>query len=293
MESIWRTLRLLSAGAVLVGLLVGLVCLVLCYLAVSEGNSSLLLRSLAGAMAALVTAWLVGRAARLAGHRATDLAIARHAESIRHSSQNAAAHHVQATESVRRGDHARAIAHCNAAIRLDPTRPYTYVTRVNSYGALGQWDRVIDEYGKIIEHEPGNALAYCARATAFNGIGRFDRSIPDATEAIRIEPTLFLGHDARGYGLLQQGRYNRAVRAVALIWMVLSLGFLRRDNPVRTMRLGTEADWRQAIADFTEAIRLHGPAWDCYQGRALAYRALGETDRAMEDEGRVQFVRKN
>lgn len=287
-KALWRAAQILLASCVLLLLLVGLVCLVLGYIGFSENNSSLVLRSLVAACVAFGGAWLLGRGVRVARYRATDHAIAEHAALIRDDPANADAHFARATMCAAKRDFARAIAHCDAALRSDPARPYVHVARVNAYGGLNQWDRVIAEYSEAIERDPNDALAYCARATAHNGVARFDRSIPDATEAIRLAPTLFLGYDARGYGLLQQGKCTWAVKVVALAWMLVSLGFLRRDNPAWTVRLGSKADFHQAVADFTEAIRLHELAVDCYQGRALAYRALGDTVRAAADEAVVR-----
>ena len=166
--------------------------------------------------------------------------------------------------------------------------PDAYVGRVNAYGAMGQFERVIADYTETIRLVTNHALAYCARATAFNGIGRFDRSIPDASEAIRLDPHLYLGYDARGYGFVQRGSFNPIVKLVGIAWMLATFGFLRRDHFDWKTPTGSKADFEQAIADFTEAIRLKPTASDCYHGRALAYQALGDHAKAIADEARAR-----
>jgi len=236
----------------------------------------------AGGIVSLLFAWILGRGARIARRKANDLAIAEHAEAIRLELQPSIAPITLAFVCTRKGDHARAIAHYEAAIRLNPADANAHVGRVNAYGALGDYPRMIADYTETIRLDPGNALAYAARATAYNALGQFYNSIPDATEAIRLDPNLHLGYDARGYGLLQRGGFNRLVKLMALAWMLVTFGFLRRDHPAWTP-IGSKADYTQAIADFTEAIRLNPAAWDCYHGRALVYRALGDHTRAAED----------
>jgi hypothetical protein len=101
---------------------------------------------------------------------------------------------------------------------------------------------------------------------------------------IRLAPQRFLGHDARGYGYLQRGNFNVIVKLLGIAWMLATLGILRRDRFDWRTPTGTMADFEQAVRDFTEAIRLNPQAWDCYQGRAQAYRALGEPAKAADDE---------
>lgn len=156
-------------------------------------------------------------------------------------------------------DYRRAIADFDEAIRLAPDYPAAHLARVNACGALGRLKPVIAEYTEAIRRDPGSAIAYCCRATAYNSLGQTARSMPDAGEAIRLAPDLYLGYDARGYARLQRGRAT-----------------------------GSRADLEQAVDDFTEALRLNAHAWDCYDGRAQAHRALGDTTSAARDEERAR-----
>jgi tetratricopeptide (TPR) repeat protein len=277
----------LSLGVVF-ALLVAAVFLVLAIIAVGEGNSSLLVRALAGGLLCLSLTWLLGRGARAARHRATDLAIAACSEAIARESLDCIAHCNRGFACMNQRDFPRAIAHYETAIRLDPKDPYPLLGRVNAYGSIGQFDRVIADYTQQIQREPTNALAYCARATAYNGIGRFDLAIADADEAIRLDPYLYLGYDARGYGLWQRRNFNIILKGIAIAWMLLTLGFLRRDRFDWRTPTGSKADHEQAIVDFTEAIRLNPASWSSYRGRALVYQALGEQGRAAADQARVR-----
>jgi tetratricopeptide (TPR) repeat protein len=283
-----KVLRIILGLGVCGAILLGAIFLVLALVLIKEGKLFEFLRALAGGCVSLLVAWLLGKGLRKARKRAHDLAVAEHAQALRLDPATPIIHHNRGVACHAQGDYARAIAHFDAAIRLDPTMPQAYVGRVNAYGAIGQFDRVLAEYTEALQRDPTNALAYCARATAYNGLGLFDRSIPDAGEAIRLDPPLYLGYDARAYGYLQQGSFNWILKLLATIFLLASLGFLRRDHFAGRTRTGSRADYEQALADFTEAIRLNPTAWDCYQGRARVYRALGERDKAGEDEARVR-----
>jgi tetratricopeptide (TPR) repeat protein len=288
MKAFWKLTQVVLTIGVVGGLLVGAVFLVLAIIAVGERDSSLFFQAFLGGFVSMVFVWLLGKGVRAVKRRGTDLAIAEHTAVIRLEPLDSIGHCNCGFACAGRGEYARAIAHYDEAIRLDPEEAYAHVGRVNAYGALGQFDRVIAEYTEAIRLQPSNALAYCARATARNGAGRFDLAIADASEAIKLDPHLYLGYDARGYGLWHRGNFNWLLKALAIAWMLASLGFLRRDHFDWRTPTGSKADHQQAIADFTEAIRLEPTAWDAYSGRALVYRRLGEQARAAADEAMVR-----
>jgi tetratricopeptide (TPR) repeat protein len=281
---IWKVLAIVLAMLVCAALLAMAVFVVLGIIAIGEGNLSLLGRAVLGGLGSGLVVWLLGQGYRKARKRANDLAIAAHAAVIGLDAADAVAHSDRGTVCMAKGEYARAIAHFEEAIRLAPEQPYAYVGRVNAYAALGQLDRMIAEYSEAIRLDPEQTLAYCARATAYNALGRFDLALGDASEAIRLAPQLYLGHDARGYANWQRGNFNVIIKGLAIAWMLATLGFLRRDHFDPRTPTGTRADLEQALADFSEAIRLEPRAWDCYRGRALVYRALGDRASATVDE---------
>jgi tetratricopeptide (TPR) repeat protein len=287
MTFLWTVCRVILTLGVIGGLLACAVFFVLGVFAVADRKLVALAVALSGGIVCLGCAWLLGRGVTSVKRRMTDLVIARTADAIRLNPQDHHGHCTRAFALAHRREYTEAIAHFDAAIRLDPAEPNSYVGRVNAFGALGQWDRVIAEYTEAIRLDPKHALAYCARATAYNGIGRFDRSISDATEAIRLAPQLYMGYDARGFGYFQRGGFSGLLKLIAIAWMLATFGFWRRDPFDWRTPTGSKADYEQAVADFTEAIRLNPAAWDCYAGRAQAYRALGENARAAADRASV------
>ena len=280
----WKACQIVLGFAVGLVLLVGAVFAVMALLDAKLPDRLLLGRDLVGVLVCGIVAYLLGKVVARARRNAFGLAIAYHASAVSPGLADSTALYNLAMACQQRRQLAQAIALYDVVIRHDPKHAYAYVGRVNAYGAAGQFDRAIADYTEVIRRDPGHALAYAARATAYNGVGRFDRSIPDATEAIRLAPEKFLGYDARGYGYVQRGNYRPGIKAVAILWMVVTFAFLKRDRFDLSTPTGTRADFEQAIADFTEAIRLNPDARDCYHGRAMAYRALGETAKALADQ---------
>lgn len=270
--------------AVAVCLLVLANLLVLAGLLIAEGKGDRFVRASIGAIVTATIVWLLGEAARRAKHRMTDLAIARRSAAIGLDPCDVADHWQRGLAHAQCREYASAIAHYDAAIDQDPSEPNVHVGRVNAYASLGQLDRVIAEYTRIIDQDPTDALPRAVRATAYNALGRWDLAIADATEAIRLDPALYLSYDARGYGYLHCGNCHGLLKLIGIVWMLGTLAFLRRDCFDWRTPTGRRADHEQAIADFTVALRLNPAALDCYAGRAMAYRALGEHAKAAADE---------
>jgi tetratricopeptide (TPR) repeat protein len=195
-----------------------------------------------------------------------DGAIAAYNEAIGLDPRSTAPYLGRGVARSRKGLFAQAIADATEAIRLDPRHAPAYRNRGRDHAAAGAPSKAVADFTEAIRLEPDDARAYGDRATILNRLGRHAQAIADATEAIRLDPGLALGHNARGYGHLGRGRQR-----VFTFW--------RRGNAA-----ARQADYEQAVADFTEAIRLAPNSWDCFVGRAAAYRALGDTTSAARDE---------
>jgi tetratricopeptide (TPR) repeat protein len=195
-----------------------------------------------------------------------DGALAAYTEAIRLDPRSTAAYLGRGVARGRKGQSAQAIADATEVLRIDPRNAPAYRNRGRDHAAAGAWSKAVADFTEAIRLEPDNAQVYCDRATVLNRLGRHAQAIADATEAIQLDPALALGHNARGYGHLGRGRQR-----VFTFW--------QRGNAA-----ARRADFEQAVADFTEAIRLAPASWDCFVGRAAAYRALGDLASAARDE---------
>ena len=140
-----------------------------------------------------------------------------------------------------KGEHDRAIADYNEAIRLDPKYVFAYNGRGNAYQAKGEHDRAIADYSEAIRLDPKFVKAYYSRGNAYQAKGEHDRAIADYNEAIRLDPKYVLAYNGRGNAYEAKGEHDRA------------------------------------IADYSEAIRLDPKFVLAYNGRGTPTRPRANT----------------
>lgn len=127
----------------------------------------------------------------------------------------------------------------------------------NAHLQKGEIDRAIEAFNEAVRLDPDNAYAYANRGIAYLDEDEPLAAVRDLTRALQLEPAIAASvRVQRGSGYLAQGSY------------------------------------REAVADFSEAIRLNPKDADAYQGRAEAFRKLGERARAAEDARRARELRR-
>jgi len=87
-----------------------------------------------------------------------------------------------------RGDHDRAIADCDQAIKLDPKYARAYAGRGLVYEDKGDHDRAITDYGMAIELDPKLPAVYAKRGLVYAKKGDKQHAIADLSEAIELDP---------------------------------------------------------------------------------------------------------
>ena len=204
-----------------------------------------------------------------------------------HGSELAWAHTNRGVAYRAKGDHDRAIADYDEAIRLDPKDAVAYSNRGIAYKDKGDYDRAIADYNEAIGLDPKNAVAYNNRGVAYNAKGDPDRAIADYNEAIRLDPKyatptptaarrtrqgrlrprhrrLRRGDQARsqirtclrqpGHRVQSQGRPRPRHRRLRRGDQARSRNRPRLQHP--RLAYDAKGDHDHAIADYNEAIRL-------------------------------------
>ncbi len=69
-------------------------------------------------------------------------------------------------------------------------RAIAYMNRGVAYGGKGEHDRAIADYDQAIRLNPQNVIAYSTRGLAYNNKGDYDRAIVDFDQAVRLAPEL-------------------------------------------------------------------------------------------------------
>jgi tetratricopeptide (TPR) repeat protein len=148
-----------------------------------------------------------------------------------------------------KGEHDRAIADYDEAIRLDPKNAKAYYNRGASYYDRGELDRALTDYGEATRLDPKDADTYVNRGLAYDRKGEHDRAIADYDEAIRLDPNDADTYVNRGVAYVSKGEFDRA------------------------------------ITEFGEAIRLDEKKAKAYYNRGVAYVSKGELDHAITEFG--------
>lgn len=149
---------------------------------------------------------------------------------------------------LRVGDVKGAIADLSSAIRLEPENPKLRYRRSVLYGRREEHRLAIDDLEHAIKLRPSRSDYYLERGKNYYGAGKGDLALADFEEAIRLDPS----NGECYYG-----------RGKTYLW--------------------SKQDARQAILDFTKAIKRSRGTAKYYRGRGLARKKLGHIEAARND----------
>jgi serine/threonine protein kinase/tetratricopeptide (TPR) repeat protein len=211
-------------------------------------------------------------------------------EIIRRNPKNAEAFELRAAALERSGAHRPAIDDATEAIRLDPNRVWSYLHRGAAYNSLSDWHRAIVDLDELIRRAPSSPWAWFSRGCAYAGLGINDRARADIDLAIKLAPQF---HHMWFQRARIHGKLNEYERAVADLNEATRLTPKAEKHWASFWRAEFYSSFSKldpAIADYSEAIRLRGDrlkAEDAalYSGRASAYVAHDEIERALADFG--------
>jgi tetratricopeptide (TPR) repeat protein len=152
-----------------------------------------------------------------------------------------------------KGDYDHAIEDATRVIKRAPS-PVAYYTRALAYHNLGDDKRALADCNAALKIEPDNANALFVRAASYQGLAEYEKAIHDYTEVLRLDPGRVDAHFSRGAARYDAGEYARAVedlsRAIDLGAAEGTVFYLRA---LAYRELGQDT---KARADVEEALRL-------------------------------------
>jgi len=89
--------------------------------------------------------------------------------------------------SIQQGDTAEAIRLCDEAVQ-NLGNAFAYLLRAETYAALKQNDKAVEDFGRAIAMEPKKADFWASRAEFYRLLGRIDEAIPDIRQALAVSP---------------------------------------------------------------------------------------------------------
>lgn len=178
-------------------------------------------------------------------------------------------------------EHARAIADCDQAIRLDPGHEKAFVNRGGAYYNMKDYERAIADYTAALQLDPNDAIAFNDRGNVWRGAGDEDRAIADYDAAIRLRPTYSFPYNGRANAWRAKGDIDRALADYDEA--------IRLNPAYATAIVNRGAAWRikgehdRAIADYDVAIRLNPTDPNAFNSRGNAYNDRQNYNRAIAD----------
>jgi tetratricopeptide (TPR) repeat protein len=178
------------------------------------------------------------------------------------------------------------------ALRVSPETALACFSRGCAYLCKGEHDRAIEDFTELIQVGAGGNY-YLERGLAYMKKEAYDLALADLTEAIRLNPLEPKAYQRRGIAYLAKGEPDAAIADFdRVIEKIPASGSTAPDlAPVyidayanRGTAFLTKKEYDRAIADYTAALGLEPRLALVYEGRARAYRAIGEMEKAIRDE---------
>jgi tetratricopeptide (TPR) repeat protein len=175
-----------------------------------------------------------------------------------------------------RNDSERALANVNRAIRLEPDQARYYVTRAVFQLGRQQADRAIEDCDQAIELDPRSARPYHIRAQAWLSKHDTSRALADLELAARLDSTNPSFQAQTATPANAPTIVKASVRDDKTSMSAAEL--IKRGED----RLASN-DYDQALADFSEAIRLNPDHAPAYTSRAQVWAKKHYRDREIDD----------
>lgn len=184
-------------------------------------------------------------------------------------------------------DFGEALAEYSRAIEINPNYTEAYIDRGYIYDDLQEYDRAIEDNTDAIRIDPHNVTAYVNRSFVYYHIGDYENAIVDAEQAIRLDPLDPYAYCNKGIAYDCLGNHEEAVKALDKCLELLpandtenrALGLVYRGRAYFNNK-----EYGKAADDYTAALGIDPEYIDAFRGRAEAYRSLGDTEKAADDE---------
>ena len=159
-------------------------------------------------------------------------------------------------------------------VEKTPNLPRPLLTRGFVYGNLGQYDKAIADFSRVIEIEPKSKEAYYDRGIAYATIGQVNKSIADYSRLIEIDPSYAKAYSNRGADYFNLGQLDKAI---ADYTVAIAIDPNYPDAYYnRGLAYGKLGKWENAIADYTRLLEIDPNNSNAYSNRQDAYEKLQE-----------------
>ena len=160
----------------------------------------------------------------------------------------------------------------NDNVAKTPNLTRVLLNRGIAYRRLGQWEKAIDDYSRVIDINPKYAQAYYNRGIAKKSIQDYHGAIADYSKAIEIDPKYIQAYNNRGVLKVNLQDYQGAIADYSDA-LEIDPKYIQAYNN-RGAAFCTLGQWDKAIADFSKMIEIDPTNSKAYSNREFAYKKL-------------------
>lgn len=173
------------------------------------------------------------------------------------------------------------------AIELDPKDRQLYEFRASLLSSLDKKELALKDLGACIALRPGEIGTYLARGKLLEAYGRDNEALDDYSKACQLTSGNFKMASGEVFKiraglLLKLGRHEESIKDLSLV-----IEKMPEDDDALRLRGDTLVSlgrYEDAISDYTRAIDISPDyARAAYEARAIAYRKIGDSQRAESD----------
>jgi eukaryotic-like serine/threonine-protein kinase len=166
----------------------------------------------------------------------------------------------------------------------------------NAYFSIGQNEKALEEFKRVIELEPENVTGWNDLAGAYERMGRYPESIPAYRKSIELAPT-WLAYSNLGYVYTVLKQYPRAIQALKKSIELgpnqeLPVGNLADAYRYSGQKDKADAIYDKAIALAFRELQVNPQSADAMGDLAVYYAKKGESMRASEFIRRARGIDK-
>ncbi|WP_028084319.1 serine protease [Dolichospermum circinale] len=168
----------------------------------------------------------------------------------------------------------QAITDFTKAIQLDPKNAQYYNARGLVYGSLEDYKKAIEDITEAIRLDPKDFSYYASRGIAYSGLKDYKQAISDLTEAIRLDPK----NGPYTVGGRRYSEFKDNEIFISSYNTGISIVYAARGDSHRNLK-----NYKQAIDDYTQAIKIDPKNPTYYRDRGVAYGKLKNYKQAIDD----------
>lgn len=185
-------------------------------------------------------------------------------------------------EFLDKNDYKNAIRYYDMAISLDCNDSEAYNLRGIAYGNKKEYDKAIEDHTIALNIKPDYAEAYNGRANAYSKKKDYDKAIENYITAINIKYDYEKAYYNLGNAYSYKKEYHKAIENyTSAIDIKCDYAYAYNNRGVVHSHLD---DYSNAIKDYTASLNINPDKILTYNNRAQAYKAIGELDKARDDE---------